>query len=188
MRIKTITAVALGLVLTPTHAEMVAQHIDPISKRTGIVYQLSDTQCKDGSYRVLISTTDTYSFPAASMYGDGCWSVSKGKIHIIAKSFTDGTAINISYDATLFKAGNEKVDWSKFTRDPESEGPSGKAKALIDRANQLNDRCRGGSGDDPKTMQACEQREAAMAQVSKAGWCWGPSDAPGYQQRWIRCR
>lgn len=188
MRIKTITAVALGLALTSTHAEMVAQHIDPISKRTGIVYQLSDTKCKDGAYRVLISTTDTYNFPAASMYGDGCWSVSKGMIHIVGKSFEDGVPINIRYDANLFKAGNERVDWSKFTQDPKLGGPTGKDKALIDRAEQLNDRCRGGSGDDPKTWQACDQREAAMEKVRKAGWCWGPPDVDGADQRWMRCR
>ncbi len=186
MRIKTITAAALGLVLTTTHAEMVAQHIDPISKRTGIVYQLSDTKCKDGSYRVLISTTDTYNFPAASMYGDGCWSVSKGTIHIVGKSFGDGVPINISYDANLFKAGNERVDWSKFAQTPKSEGPTGKAKALIDQADRLNDICRDGRGKSWES--ACQERDKVMAQVEASGWCWGPDDVPGYEKRWVRCR
>lgn len=99
---------------TPAHADMVGQHIDIINKRTGIVYQLSDTRCKDGSYRILISTINTYSVPSASPYGDGCWTISKGTVYITGKSFDEGVPINISYDANLFKAGNEKVDWSKF--------------------------------------------------------------------------
>lgn len=183
MRIKTITAAALGLALTPTHAEMVAQHIAAISKRTAIMYQLSDTKCDDGSYRVLVSTTDTYNFPRAFMYGDGCWTLSRGTVHIVGKSFDEGIPINISYDANLFKDGNEKVDWSRFYRAPKSEQPTDKVKAMISRVDKLALQCR-----DEKTTSACDQFGDAVAQVYKQGWCWGPEDAIGADKHWIRCQ
>lgn len=69
-----------------------------------------------------------------------------------------------------------------------AQSPTGADKALIDQVEKLNDQCRGGSGDDPKTLQACDQREAAMEQVQKSGWCWGPESAIGAEKHWIRCK
>lgn len=60
-------------------------------------------------------------------------------------------------------------------------------KAQIDQAERLNDRCRGGSGDDPATMKACEQRDAAYDRLEKAGWCYGKDGDAGFQRKWQRC-
>ena len=61
------------------------------------------------------------------------------------------------------------------------------AEALIAEWTDLNSTCRGGSGDDPKTMKACDDREAVSAKLKKLGWCYGrPGDA-GYQRSWILC-
>ncbi|MFC3690862.1 hypothetical protein [Chenggangzhangella methanolivorans] len=60
-------------------------------------------------------------------------------------------------------------------------------EALIAQWTDLNSACRGGSGDDPKTMKACDERETIGARLKKGGWCYGrPGDA-GYQRNWIRC-
>lgn len=113
MRIKIILCSMLFIVFS-AHASMVGQHIDVISKQTGIVYQLSDTKCKDDSYRVLISTANIHNFPVASPYGDGCWTIASSKIHIVGKSFDEKIPIKISFDVDLFKFNNQKIDWSKF--------------------------------------------------------------------------
>ncbi|VTV17521.1 hypothetical protein WDL1P1_00454 (plasmid) [Variovorax sp. WDL1] len=42
-------------------------------------------------------------------------------------------------------------------------------KALVERQNS---QCRGGSGGDPKTMAACDDRTATMAKLKRLGWCW----------------
>lgn len=60
-------------------------------------------------------------------------------------------------------------------------------KAQIDQAERLNDRCRGGSGDDPATMEACEKRDAAYNRLEKSGWCFGKDDDASYQRTWQRC-
>jgi len=60
-------------------------------------------------------------------------------------------------------------------------------KGLIAGWIELNERCRGGSGDDPKTMEACELREAASAQLDSADICYGEEGQFGYQMKMHRC-
>lgn len=55
---------------------------------------------------------------------------------------------------------------------------------------ELNSRCRGGSGDDPKTMTACDQRDRLLEQLKDAGTCWGNPHDPnqaGYEKTWQPC-
>ncbi len=51
-----------------------------------------------------------------------------------------------------------------------------------------NDRCRGGSGDDPATGQACDEREVTGGKIDALGWCYGEDAEYGYQARWARCK
>ena len=60
-------------------------------------------------------------------------------------------------------------------------------KALLDKEAGLNDRCRGGSSDDPQTQKYCDQRDEAFNQLKLKGWCYGPDEAPGYQKSWRQC-
>lgn len=60
-------------------------------------------------------------------------------------------------------------------------------KGLIARWTELNEHCRGGSGDDPKTMEACDLREAASAQLGSADICYGEEGQFGYQMEMHRC-
>lgn len=62
------------------------------------------------------------------------------------------------------------------------------AKASIAQWKVLNSQCRGGSGDDPVTRHACDQRDALTRQLAETGWCFGRKDDPdaaAYQ--WHRC-
>ena len=52
----------------------------------------------------------------------------------------------------------------------------------------LNDRCRGGSGDDDATMRACEERDTLLPEVERQGYCWGnAADQSEADRRWQRC-
>jgi hypothetical protein len=59
--------------------------------------------------------------------------------------------------------------------------------ALINRWQDENGRCRGGSGDDPKTYQACDERSATGNKLAEAGWCYGREGEAGYQMEWHPC-
>lgn len=51
----------------------------------------------------------------------------------------------------------------------------------------LNELCRGGSGDNPKTQQACDNRDNLESIIQRAGWCYGHYDQPSYLKKWERC-
>ncbi len=59
--------------------------------------------------------------------------------------------------------------------------------ALKKREDQLNDKCRGGSGDDPATEKACDDRDKVFAQLKDAGWCWGTPDQIEADKTWVKC-
>ena len=52
---------------------------------------------------------------------------------------------------------------------------------------QANEQCRGGSGDDKATLDACDEREAYSKRLGQIGWCYGEPDQAGYQMKWHRC-
>ncbi|WP_157667480.1 hypothetical protein [Comamonas serinivorans] len=81
-----------------------------------------------------------------------------------------------------------KLPVATHTADTPSQTPTGQDKVLIDRAEFLHGRCRGGSGDEARTMAICEQRDKVIEQVQQRGWCWGPEDASQPERHWIRCR
>lgn len=69
-----------------------------------------------------------------------------------------------------------------------SDAPPG-IKAAIDKAEDLNDKCRGGSGDNPKTMGLCDQRDKAYTEIKKQGWCFGDSSKNEIEanKTWQKC-
>ncbi len=54
---------------------------------------------------------------------------------------------------------------------------------------KLNDSCRGGSGDDPKTIESCEERDTLYVDIKNGGWCWGSENekAAGNDLNWLPC-
>lgn len=61
------------------------------------------------------------------------------------------------------------------------------ARTLIDLWVGANERCRGGSGDSPKTMAACEERERYAARLDRLDWCYGRRGQDGAHMAWYRC-
>ena len=58
---------------------------------------------------------------------------------------------------------------------------------LILSEKELDNKCRGGSGNDPKTFEACDARDALAVKLNKLGWCYGKSNEAGYQMKWHQC-
>lgn len=59
---------------------------------------------------------------------------------------------------------------------------------LIEQENLLNDRCRGGSGDQTETWAACENRDEIYKSLKAQGWCYGHEPQPMSDRRWEPCR
>jgi hypothetical protein len=53
---------------------------------------------------------------------------------------------------------------------------------LLMRWAVLNNQCRGGSGDDPATKRACDERNLVDAALYAHGYCYVGNS--GFQQRW----
>lgn len=60
-------------------------------------------------------------------------------------------------------------------------------QSLVAEERALNDECRGGSGDDPRTHEACAGRDALAQQLGTRGWCYGTQDQAEYQKQWQKC-
>ncbi|WP_283149020.1 hypothetical protein [Silvimonas soli] len=61
------------------------------------------------------------------------------------------------------------------------------AQPLIAKVEQLNDACRGGSGDNQKTMEYCDKRDQLVTKLSQGGWCFGSPEQYEYEKKWQRC-
>ncbi|MEO5334670.1 MAG: hypothetical protein H7839_21860 [Magnetococcus sp. YQC-5] len=66
--------------------------------------------------------------------------------------------------------------------------PPKEIAGLLALWDKLNDRCRGGSGDDQKTWDACDERERTGDQLKARGWCYGEPGQFGYQMEWHKCK
>ncbi len=58
---------------------------------------------------------------------------------------------------------------------------------LIAQAETLNDKCRGGSGDDPATEKACGERDVVFRKIKAKNWCWGHDGQVSADRTWERC-
>jgi hypothetical protein len=59
---------------------------------------------------------------------------------------------------------------------------------LLEREQWLNDKCRGGSRDDPATADYCAVRDRAAEQLQAKGWCWGQPEQIEALKKWQRCK
>lgn len=69
-----------------------------------------------------------------------------------------------------------------------AQSPATTDADLLKQVEVLNGRCRGGLGNDPATVLACDQREAVVSTLKARGWCWGPANVAEYQKSWQHCR
>lgn len=58
---------------------------------------------------------------------------------------------------------------------------------IIEQWHDQNEKCRGGSGDQPETQESCDRRETLGKQLAVIGWCYGRNGEYGYQMKWHRC-
>lgn len=58
------------------------------------------------------------------------------------------------------------------------------ARKLIQEWNDLNSKCRGGSGDDPLTLKYCEARELLTSRIEQLGYTYGCKNDIGADARW----
>ncbi len=109
-------------------------------------------------------------------YGTGCWSANiSGYITVMITSFADGRTRTVRIHNSAFKS----LDSKEFFPDD--------IQKLIALADEKDDRCRGGSGDDDDTWKACEARDELVAALEAKGYCWGDDSQFGYEKSWRRC-
>lgn len=60
-------------------------------------------------------------------------------------------------------------------------------ESLIQQVESLNSQCRGGSGDNPATIKACEKRDKLVDVLKSKGWCWGHEGQAGFEREWEKC-
>ncbi len=58
---------------------------------------------------------------------------------------------------------------------------------LLRRWAAENDTCRGSSGDNPATWDACKRRDTLGSKLTHIGWCYGREGEAGYQMDWHVC-
>lgn len=58
---------------------------------------------------------------------------------------------------------------------------------VIGHWQDLNSKCRGGSGNEQATLDACADREKVGETLTAADWCYGREGEYGYQMEWHRC-
>lgn len=69
-----------------------------------------------------------------------------------------------------------------------SDLPPKEVAQLIAQEEALNDKCRGGPGDDKATQKACDERDAIFKKIKAKNWCWGNDGQTGADRVWERCK
>jgi hypothetical protein len=78
------------------------------------------------------------------------------------------------------------ADPSQITANPNK--PPEDVAALIKEEDELNDKCRGGSGDAPSTTEACQQRDSLYEKIKAKKWCWGHDGQIDADRVWEPCQ
>lgn len=184
----------MTMMMSKAYADLIASHMDKITEDEAMVISFSNSKVDlngrngcEGKYKVLVEYLDRRNRQPIP-YADGCWHVtSENNILMKLRGFDDGKDFQKTYTVSQLAKWpiNKNVKWADYI--VEQEKPDAKTQDQIKYIEQLNDKCRGGSGDDPATWQACDMREKAAEGLKSKGWCWGPDNAIGADKHWIRC-
>ena len=68
-----------------------------------------------------------------------------------------------------------------------AQAQDAETQALLADEAILNGRCRGGSGDDTDTWQACGARDYVGWLLSERGYCYGKDGQSGAEMEWHPC-
>jgi hypothetical protein len=113
---------------------------------------------------------------------------------LLVKKLSKSKALKIS--AEFYQEGNRIFEFningfseSRFLeKNDNNTKPEKSTQQLIDKAEKPNDKCRGGSGSDPSTMKACDDRELVIKDLKKTGWCWGEDNQIEADKKWQPCK
>jgi hypothetical protein len=59
---------------------------------------------------------------------------------------------------------------------------------LIEKETNWNDLCRGGSGDNPKTVEACDKRDGLVNILKSKGYCYQSNTGIYADSEWQKCK
>jgi hypothetical protein len=65
-----------------------------------------------------------------------------------------------------------------------SASATSSADQLIAQWSEINSKCRGGSGDNPKTWEACDARDTLSSKLEELGYSYGCEGQAGYESYW----
>lgn len=114
--------------------------------------------------------------------------VHEGGAHEMPVDITaDGSNVmwQVQPGAFMFVAQRELQKLLSVPTDSSDAPP--KINALLAAEEHSNSRCQGGSGDDPKTLDSCRERDHIFTQLKANGWCYGKDGEYEYQKRWRKC-
>ncbi|KQS78826.1 hypothetical protein ASG25_09325 [Rhizobium sp. Leaf384] len=88
---------------------------------------------------------------------------------------------SLNWDPVTGKASSESGEVIEVDRDVRMPA------RVIARWSEENGQCRGGGGDSPETLAACDRRAVTDAKLQRVGWCYGREGEAGYQMDWHAC-
>lgn len=113
-------------------------------------------------------------------------------LHLCYPEFTrwrhcDGTDIEDAPLSTATPPAGSIDAMSVNTASPanNSDAFTPEENKIIDQEEYLNDKCRGGAGD--QTEAFCAKRDDLFNQMKKINICWGPDDVAESEHHWLRC-
>jgi hypothetical protein len=65
--------------------------------------------------------------------------------------------------------------------------PAEEPTLLMKEEDELNDKCRDGSGNDKGTLEVCRERDLLYEKIKAKNWCWGHDGQIGADRTWEPC-
>lgn len=163
----------------------------PVTQRIVTVYDQTSTVASDRS---------TFVVTACRLAGDATTQQLRTMLQRGAKIISQQTKdtdvtreVRAKIDAAGFDPWNKPI--TCYGTQYVMEGPpaaftlppgAADARALIDRADELNADCRGGDAD--KVDAVCKQRDDAYKAAEAAGWCYGQDVQVQADSAWAPCK
>jgi len=114
-------------------------------------------------------------------------SVSLPQTGFLSKETVDMAGVEI--ERQLADKKNEILEQTKqptqeFTDKKSQSATNPTTTELIRKWNEINSKCRGGSGDAPDTWKACDERNKLTNEITRLGYTYGCDGDAGYQSYW----
>ena len=92
----------------------------------------------------------------------------------------------IEEDKAKTQAMAEQIKWA-FPAGASSNSPPEDVARLMAQEEALNDKCRGGSGGNEATLEACNERDVILGRIQANNWCWGHDGQIAADRTWEPC-